>query len=152
MIDANTVYRELRFRLKEKRTPGARSALDEVLATSLTRVFAPRFLLQEVEKNVEEWANEMKTTPQRLRDEWVAYQDGLVFCSETPRSTLATEKLAERHPIALPYVYLQENLSAEMILTEDHDIRDSGAPTANAAVTFDLTNYARHRTWGVRAA
>jgi hypothetical protein len=146
VIDANTVYRELRFRLKEKRKPGARSALDEVLATGLTTVFAPRFLLQEVEKNVEEWAKEMKTTPKRLRDEWFAYQNGLVFCSETPRATRAAEKLAARHPIDLPYVYLQDNLSAEMILTEDHDIRDSGAPTADAAVIFDLRNYARNQS------
>jgi hypothetical protein len=33
-----------------------------------------------------------------------------------------------------------------MILTEDHDIRDSGAPTADAAVIFDLRNYARHQS------
>jgi hypothetical protein len=69
-----------------------------------------------------------------------------VFCRETPVSTDPARRLAGRDPRDLPYVYLQENLSAEAILTSDKDIIQTGSPAVDGALILDLREYARNQS------
>lgn len=145
IIDANTVRRELGFRLRRKKAE-ARTDLDDILASGIATVFAPPALVGEVEKHLERWASQMKTPLDQLVQEWTLYKEGIVFCKEAPVRTEPARRIEARDPKDLPYVYLQANLSAEAILTLDKDIRDTGSPTADVAVLVDLRDYARNQS------
>jgi len=145
VVDANTVRRELGFRLR-RRKEDARTDLDDVLASGIATVFAPPFLVQEVEKHLDGWAAKMKVPASRLRAEWISYKGSLTFCLDAPVQTEPARRLAQRDAKDLPYVYLQTNLSAEAILTLDKDIKETGSPTADAAVVVDLRDYARDQS------
>lgn len=145
IMDANTIRGELRFRIK-RNDPEGRTRLDEILASGIATVFAPPFLLEEVEKHLEKWSHQLKIPLDRLTTEWKLYQEGLVFCRDVPVGTEPARRLAARDPKDLPYVYLQANLSAEAILTADKDIVETGSPTADGAVILDLREYARNQS------
>lgn len=145
IMDANTVRGELRFRIT-KNAQGARTNLDEILASGLATAFAPTFLIDEVEKHLEKWARQLKIPLDRLREEWREYQRGLVFCRELPITTSPARRLAARDPKDLPYVYLQANLSAEGILTSDRDIIETGFPATESSIILDLREYARDQS------
>jgi hypothetical protein len=145
IMDANTIRGELRFRIK-RNDPEGRTRLDEILASGIATVFAPPFLVEEVEKHLPKWSQQLKIPLDRLIAEWRSYQAGLVFCRQVPVSTAPVRRLAARDPKDLPYVYLQENLSAEAILTSDKDIIQTGSPIADGAVVLDLREYARNQS------
>lgn len=145
VMDANTVRRELGFRLRRKK-PDARTDLDDVLASGIATVFAPPLLLEEVDRHLENWARQLKVPLSRLLAEWNAYREAIVFCRDAPVTTESARRLGDRDPKDLPYVYLQSNLSAEAILTLDKDISETGSPTADAAVLVDLRDYAREKS------
>jgi predicted nucleic acid-binding protein len=145
IMDANTIRGELRFRIK-RNDPDGRTQLDEILASGIATVFAPPFLVEEVEKHLEKWSRQLKVPVHRITAEWKLYQEGLVFCHEVPVSTEPARRLAARDPKDLPYVNLAANLSAEAILTADKDIIEAGSPTADSAVVLDLREYARNQS------
>lgn len=145
IMDANTIRGELRFRIR-RNDPEGRTRLDEILASGIATVFAPPFLLEEVEKHLAKWSRQLKIPLDRLTAKWKLYQEGLVFCRDVPVGTEPARRLAARDPKDLPYVYLQANLSAEAILTADKDIIETGSPTADGAVILDLGEYARNQS------
>ncbi len=145
IIDANTIRRELGFRLRRRKSD-ARTDLDEILDSGIATVFAPPFLVEEVEKYLETWARQMKLPAAQLRTEWERYRAGVVFSREVPVRSEPARRIGERDPKDLPYVYLQANLSAEAVLTLDKAIKETGTPTMDTAIVADLREYARHQS------
>jgi hypothetical protein len=59
IMHANTIRGELRFRIK-RNDPDGRTRLDEILASGIATVFAPPFLIEEVEKHLPKWFRQLK--------------------------------------------------------------------------------------------
>jgi hypothetical protein len=70
VIDANIVQGELRWRLKSRRKPGARSALHEVLECGVLVAYAPYFLENEIREHAPRLARETKTSLADVYREW----------------------------------------------------------------------------------
>lgn len=60
VIDANVVYGELRWRLKNRPRPDVRSSLEEALASCVLIAYAPHHLDDEIHEHMEEIAADTK--------------------------------------------------------------------------------------------
>jgi predicted nucleic acid-binding protein len=123
VIDANIVQGELRWRLKSRRKPGARSALHEVLECGVLVAYAPHFLENEIRKHAPRLARETKTSLADVHREWKDFRKYICFYTAQIRARVDMNRT---DPDDVAYIDTMEEIAARAIYTRDRDfLRDN---------------------------
>jgi hypothetical protein len=143
VVDADRVQGELRWRLRRRRNPAARSALHEAIDAGVLVLFAPRYVIHEIEKHLEEIADATGTTVAEARREWVLFQECLCFYS--PRSSPSPgETYADINDFS--YLATWSELDSQGVYTKDCHLAAMGAPVVSVLIDTHLREYARAST------
>ena len=133
VIDANVVYGELRWRLKNRPRPDLRSSLEEALASRVLIAYAPHHLDDEIHEHMEEIAADTKQPVEAVALEWKAFRPFIHF--HTGRKG-AGGKLSDPEDVA--YLDTLQEVAARGIYTRDTHFQDSAAPLI--FVAMDIRN------------
>ncbi|MBS1805492.1 MAG: hypothetical protein JST28_19185 [Acidobacteria bacterium] len=143
VVDADRVQGELRWRLQRRRNPAARSALHEAIDAGVLVLFAPRYVIHEIEKHLGEIADETGATVADAKREWDLFQGCLCFYS--PRSS---PSLIETYADINDFSYLAtwSELDSQGVYTKDRHLAAMGAPVVSVLIDTHLREYARAST------
>lgn len=143
VLDTNVVIGELRFVTKSRRDPFARSALKEVLDTSIVVPIAPTKMYEEVNRHLPRLAESWGVSEEQLREAWIELKAKIEFRESredrSPGSTVID-------PDDLPFVRLYWTSGADAVLTSDKDISLMGARAARPEAMRQLRDYARSKS------
>lgn len=133
VIDANVVYGELRWRLKNRPRPDLRSSLEEALASRVLVAYAPHHLDAEIQEHMAEIASDTKQTVEAVAREWKAFRPFIHF--HTGRKG-AGGQLPDPDDVA--YLDTLHEVAVRGIYTRDTHFQDSAAPLI--FVAMDIRN------------
>lgn len=140
VIDANIAQKELRWRLRSRRNPNARSDLQEAIDSGTVVALAPMALKPEIEEHIEEIAEYAGVSVDRAREEWQEFQSRLHFYEpDIPQQPDA--KCVG--PDDLPYSEVSKQLGAQAVYTRDSHFQAMQAPVIIVNLDLALRNYAR---------
>ncbi|MCG3133390.1 MAG: hypothetical protein HMLKMBBP_00547 [Planctomycetes bacterium] len=148
VVDTNYVLGELHFLLVKAKTPGARTALQELIGSGTARVLAPRNLRDEVEEHLPTLCKKWDVDPKAAKRLWKAYRADVTFCKPHKLPVAETEalrKLRERDPDDVPFRALHLAAGTDGILSKDGDLRATGDDVRSVRFVIDLRDYARHK-------
>lgn len=139
VIDVNFVISDLLLKIKY---PGrGKTALEELVHSSVLEIFAPRWLEKELPSAFQQVAKKRRVTETDLWSAWEDYQV-LIKWDETydrvPKEFATTDD-----PKDLPYVYLQKTIDAIGILSKDGDIERMGGNRLTVDFVLATRSYAR---------
>lgn len=143
VIDANIVQGELRWRVKSRNNPAARTALHEVLACGVLVAYAPHFLESEIEKHAYNIATETNSSVEDVLREWSDFRRLICFYTAQEKTTL---DVSRTDPDDIAYIDTMEAIGARAIYTRDHDFLRTTAPVVTVAIDTTLGRYARAST------
>lgn len=138
IVDANIIIGDVRW-LARRRTPGARTALQEAIAAGTIVAFAPPELEEDVREKLPRIAADDQIELARLEAEWEGYRGLLRF--RTPGPGKMPEWVQD--PDDLPYLFLHAEIGADAILTRDTDIAAMGGDVIDVGVVLALRDYSR---------
>src|ERR1700722_5500708 len=101
VIDASVVQKELRWRVRSRRQPDARSGLHEVMDSGTILAFAPLALKQEIEEHIEDISRDTGVPVSRVREEWLKFQSQLNFFEP---DSVSEKRLNCIDPDDVPYI------------------------------------------------
>jgi hypothetical protein len=131
VVDASAVLKDLRWLVTKRRHAGARSALQEALASGLVIGYAPPVLRTSVVKYLPDFAEELGIPIDRLMSEWSAYEPLLQYVEPEPMNPSVFGNVdLTRDPDDLPYLQLAMQLGVDAVLTRDKDIVAMGSDAA----------------------
>lgn len=140
VVDANTVIRDLihRVRFPEK----GKTALQELIDSSVVQAWAPNWLEPEVTKNLPRIASKKGLPLETLLEEWGRYRLNL---SWDPRDFTASRisRFPSGDPKDAPYLALAEHIGAAGILSSDPDITEMGGMRLTFEFVLATRSYAR---------
>jgi predicted nucleic acid-binding protein len=139
VIDANFVVSDLLRKIKYPER--GKTALEELMHSTVLEVFAPRWLEKELPSTFQQVANRRKVSEADLWAEWQGYQV-LLKWDETYDSP-PEEFAATDDPKDLPYIFLEKKLDAFGILSKDNDIGRMGGKPLTFDFVFATRSYAR---------
>lgn len=138
VLDANIVQEELRWRLRRRVLPGARTALHEAIAAGVVVPFAPEFLETEIREHAAEIADQTDTSVADVFREWQKFRKLLhLYTPALDRRTAAVD------PDDLPYVHTCLELGASAVYSRDPHLRQMGVPVVWVQIDTALRDYAR---------
>jgi hypothetical protein len=140
VIDAEAVQRELRWRLRSRRNPCARSSLHEAIDSGAILAFAPTALRDEIKEHAEEIADDCEVSVDRVRAEWQAFQH-LVRFYEPESSQQIDQSCVD--PDDLPYKLAYNQLGAQAVYTRDTHFHAMQVPSVAAGIDLACRSYAR---------
>ena len=143
VIDANIVQSELRWRLKTRKKPGARTALHEVLACGVLVAYAPHFLEREIEEHALRIAIETNSSLEDVQREWSDLRQHLCFYTARVKAQM---DVSRTDPDDVAYIDTFEEIGARAIYTRDSDFLRTAAPVITVAIDTTLQQYARAST------
>ena len=141
VIDANVVFGELIYRLKNKRNANARSYLHEVIAARTVIAYAPVFICTEVEANIPKVARGQGISENKLREEWQEIK-GLLHFYE-PQARIDRHRAEIVDPKDLPYCDLWAEIGAQGVCSKDKHISRMGVPIITVDAIIALRGYSR---------
>jgi len=138
IIDASIVQGELRWRLKRRRKPDARTALHESLACGVLVGYAPHYLEDEIHEHAERLAAETGTSVADVHREWAGFRGNLCFYT-------ARARVHENHVDTddSPYLDTMEEIAAQAIYSPDRHFLQSDLPLIRISFDTTLQKYAR---------
>jgi hypothetical protein len=142
VIDASVVQKELRWRVRSRRDPTARSGLHEAIDSGTVVAFAPTALKQEIEQHIEEIAQDTGIPPSQVHEEWQTFQSRLNFYEPDPGGLW--KKCVD--PDDLPYKEVREQLGAVAVYTRDSDFQAMRVPAITVNLDLTMRDYARARS------
>jgi len=140
IIDTSCALQELdrRFRFQK---PDARTGLEETEACGLVRMFGPDFLDQEVRAKLPSFSVKRKIPVDWLRAAWDTYRQRIRLFPARRAANVSVRDVED-----LPFLYAQELIGADAIVTADKDILESTASAFTPNVIHDpLRTYARSK-------
>ncbi len=140
VIDANIVQGELRWRLKSRRKPGARSALHEVLACGVLIGYAPHFLDGEIREHARRIATETNAAIADVYREWKDFRRYLCFYTAQEKSKTDVSSM---DPDDIAYIDTLDEIAARAIYTHDRDYLRTRTPVILVSIDTTLQQYAR---------
>lgn len=142
VIDANIVIGDLRWLIKKRTSPDARTTLQEVIAAGTVVAYAPTFLDEELRTNFPRLAEECDVPVERFEKAWAEYRTGVHFFE--PTDVLDADAAAKvRDPKDLPYVHLRSEIGAAAVYSRDKDVEAMGAPVVKENYMRSLRDYSR---------
>lgn len=141
VLDANVLIAEIRWIVKQRRDPKARSALQEVLACGLLVAYAPTYLDEEMRSQLTAVSREEDLPLEALLTEWAEYRRALRFYDASrPADGLTVDGF---DPKDAPYLEAYFAVGAGAIMTSDSHLKQMGAQTITFQVSAKLRMYAR---------
>lgn len=142
VIDANIVIGDLRWLIKKRTSPDARTTLQEVMAAGTVVAYAPTFLDEELRTHFPRLAEECDVPVERFETAWADYRTSVHFFE--PTDVLDAEAAAKvRDPKDLPYVQLRSEIGAAAVYSRDKDVAAMGAPVVKESYLRSLRDYSR---------
>jgi hypothetical protein len=143
IVDANVVLQHLGFVAGGRRDASARTASQEASDAGAVRLFAPFWLIAEVEKWIPGFAAYRKLDEATFRHAWSEYRARLHFFRADPVPDI--DDVVD--PKDLPYAYAQRTIGADAVITEDpHLLRSKAVPTLPTKLTHKtLRDWVRKR-------
>lgn len=139
VIDVNFVISDLLQKIKH---PGrGKTALEELVQSSVLEVFAPRWLESELPSAFRQVARKRKVAETDLWTAWESYQVLIKWDERYDR--VPEESAPTDDPKDLPYVHLQRVLNAVGILSKDGDIERMGGNPLAFDFVLATRSYAR---------
>jgi hypothetical protein len=142
VIDASRAQQELRWRLRSRQNPNARSSLQEACDCGIVVLFAPSFLDKEIEKYLEDIAVYANVSTERVREEWQEFRSHIHFhepALERPDADCPDPK-------DLPYKAVCEELAASAVYTTDPHFRSMDVPVVMTDLDRVLRKHARAKS------
>lgn len=139
VLDASAVQAELRWRLRSRTEPTARTALHEAIKSGAVVAVAPLFLKEEVEKYIPRIATEFGIAVKLVETEWLLIQPLIVFyqpIGDPSRFALVDPKDAD-------YALTARELDADFVRTNDAHFARMGLPVLGPELDAVLRDYAR---------
>lgn len=140
VIDANIVQEELRWRLRSRKKPGARTALHEVMACGVLVAYAPHFLDKEIREHAPRLAVETKTSLADVYREWKDFRKHICFYTAQTRAKV---DVSRTDPDDVAYIDTIGEIAARAIYTRDRDFVRTTTPVILVAIDSTLQRYAR---------
>jgi hypothetical protein len=116
VLDASAVQGELRWRLRRRTKPAARTGLHEAIDAGVVIAYAPIFLKQEIEKHLPVVAIDTGVSIEVATAEWQRVQSLIRFYAPIGDST----KFAVVDPKDSEYVLTWQELDADFVRTGDY--------------------------------
>lgn len=142
VLDANVLVAEVRWLVKKRKQPDARTALQEALESGTLVAFAPTFLEEEMQTQLAALAEEEALCHASLTAEWAEYRKRIAFYEATrppERSALS----ADGDPKDIPYIETYLAVGAAAIMTSDRHLARMGAKTIGFEFSVHMRQYAR---------
>jgi hypothetical protein len=143
VIDANIVQGELRWRLKTRKNPSARTALHEVLSCGVLVAYAPHFLEDEIKEHAPRLARETTSSLADVYREWQDFRQLIFFYTARTKSKM---DVSRTDPDDVAYIDTLDEIGARAIYTRDSDFLRTSAPVVLVAIDTSLRDYARAST------
>lgn len=141
VVDAQVVQQELRWRLRRREKPDARTGLHEAICAGVIIPVAPTFLSDEIEEHVSRIAHETGTTDEDVQREWQDFRKLLHFYSPKNRPTLnASVNSVDEDD--LPYIAVANELGMP-IYSQDRHYEQMQAPVIGVLIDATARSYAR---------
>lgn len=154
IVDTNIIYSDLLAIVRAGRRAGRkRPAILELLAKRTLIGYFPQERIAEVHAKCVELSTRYSVPVDEVTTLWVEYQKHLNIVSthNLERERLDTRTLAARDESDVPFVQARHIVGASVILSNDADLRASGAPVMPwSRVPVDLRHFSRKQ--GLRAA
>jgi predicted nucleic acid-binding protein len=153
IVDTNIIVGDLLAILRKQSVGKRRPAIMELLAKGTLIGYFPHEKLQEVHEKCIEISERYSIKLPDVLALWKKYQQHLRI---VPTGDLELERsdsqaLATRDPTDLPFVQARHIVGASVVLSNDPDLKASGAPVMPwSQILLDLRHHARHE--GLKAA
>jgi predicted nucleic acid-binding protein len=141
VLDANVLLSEVRWLVKKRKDPSARTALQEALASGTLVGFAPTYLEEEMYRQLAALAQEEQLSHDALQETWAQYKVALIFYDAGGPSSSSDGSHVD--PKDVPYVEAYSALGAAAIMTADPHLLRMGARTVDAELSIRMRSYAR---------
>jgi len=139
VVDASAVHRELRWRLRWRNKPQARTSLHEAIDSGVVIAVAPTFLKQEIEKYLAEIATATGTSIDDATAEWHRFESLIHFYEPNGDGG----RFASVDPKDASYMMTAEELGAHFVRTCDPHFQEMGANVMGRELEPVLRDYAR---------
>lgn len=141
VIDANVVLAEIRFRLKQRRNPDARSDLGEAIDSGIVIVIAPHYLISEIDDaHLSRILYGTGKTLVDARREWDGLRPKIRLYKPVSEGDPAIRAV---DPDDVPYVVTCEETGAHAINSRDKHLKRMGAPVVSGIPDRALRDCAR---------
>ncbi len=138
IVDANYVVQTLIYQVRyPDRGP---TAIEELVKATVMDVFAPRWLDIEMKSAIQQAAIKSQLSESALWARWIAFRQ-LLKWDDTLGKPAPTVDCCD--PKDLPYVMLQQKVSADGILSKDAHIRSLGGHPLTLDFVLTARSYAR---------
>jgi predicted nucleic acid-binding protein len=139
VLDANIVQREIRWRLRSRRSTEARSALHEAIDSGTVLPFAPTALAREIDEHIWEIADYAGVTDDQARKEWAKFSSLIHFYK--PETTTTPGQYLD--PDDAPYKQVCIELGAHAVYTRDPHFKSMDVPLIMLDLDQVFRTYAR---------
>ena len=137
VVDANIILGDLIWLVDKRKKPEATTELVECIKAGTIVAFAPRSVLNEVNKHIATIAASKSLSEEELRREWKAYRK--LIKVRTLRKEIVDRYKDGQDPDDAPTIALAEMLRADGILSKYEDIVAMGG----LVIEMDFTRHAR---------
>lgn len=153
ILDTSIIMEDLICLSKTNGEERRRPAIYELIAKKVFVAYFPLEKVGEVEEKCRTVSERYRLPPNVLLGYWTKYRQGLhlVPTSHLELEHADTLMLAERDPSDVPFLQARHVVGANVVISKDRDILESGAPAIpSSKVLIDLRCYSRKR--GLQAA
>lgn len=145
VVDANIVISDLRQKILHPER--GKTALEELMASSVLIVVAPRWLETDMNSAITQYAESSGLSKVLLYLHWEEYKRKLVWDETYPRPI--DTPLTHTDPKDAPYVFTQWLHNAVGVLSKDKHIEQMGGNRLSLDFVFSVRSYARAKVIAV---
>lgn len=139
VVDAEKIQRELRWRLRRRRSLNARSAFHEVIESGFYVPLVPRHLHSEIEEHLSEIAAQTGATVAQAQAEWENVQKLLNVYEPRVRASASQNPI---DPDDVPYKYVSEDLGIP-VYSSDRHLKRMNVPVITICLDIAARDYVR---------
>jgi hypothetical protein len=141
VLDASVLVADVRWIVKKRKDPKARTALQEILASGLLVASAPTYLEEEMRSQLAAVARDEGLSREALYATWAGYRGAITFYEASAPAAGDTSHGFD--PKDVPYLETYFAVGAGGIMTSDPHLKTMGAHTVSFDVSVKLQMYAR---------
>jgi hypothetical protein len=141
VLDASVLVADIRWIVKKRKDPKARTALQEILASGLLVASAPTYLEKEMRSQLADVAKDEGLSCEALYAAWAGYKRAITFYETSQPAAGHTSHGFD--PKDVPYLETYFAVGAGGIMTSDPHLKTMGAHTVSFEISVKLRMYAR---------
>lgn len=140
VLDASSANAEIRWRVRSRREPAARSSLHELIESGVVTAAAPFWLKTEIEEDLPEIACDLGVPLSTVLQEWALFEK-LIRYIRLGSPVTTDPSCADTKD--LPYIHTRDQIAADFIWTRDPHFLSTNPPNMAAGLDVTLRDYAR---------